>query len=265
MQTTLLLLDVDNAACFAMASLLYLVDLIVASARVTVLPEQLLGAVHRFLQAFVDAFGYEWLTPKCHWLLHLPETLGRFGRLLNCFCLERKHRWAKRYATDLQNTSGRASTSLLSEVVCHQMASLTAPGSFMFDIGLVDGRAAPKKTRRLVLHAIQLEDDGEVVVSIAKVARFSSVAICHVDDVVLLQDDGNIIAGRVQVLCDIQDIPMVIVTPFSLHYRDPDTSLAIWTVQDDYEVFEMKHILAATEYVVYPSGRVGLLLPIEHN
>ena len=147
-QTVLLPRNIHNAACHAMLSLLFLVDLIVATARLTVSPARLLAAVHFFLKAYVDAFGEEWLIPKCHWLLRLAETLKRFGNLLNCFCLERKHRWPKRYATDLQNTSQNASASLLSEVVCQHIASLAAPGAFDFEVGLTGGRAAPKKSRR---------------------------------------------------------------------------------------------------------------------
>ena len=94
-----------NAACTALLLLIELAHLVVATARITVSPARLLGLIHRFLEAFTAIFGFEWLTPKCHWLLHLPDALRRFGRLLGCFVLERKHRMPKRYATELQNTS----------------------------------------------------------------------------------------------------------------------------------------------------------------
>ena len=107
-QTILLSLNIDNAACYALLALVDLVDLVIATTRIKVSPARLLGAVHRFLKAFTDAFGFEYLTPKCHWLLHLPESLERFGFLLMCFVLERKHRVPKRYATELKNTSKNA-------------------------------------------------------------------------------------------------------------------------------------------------------------
>ena len=132
-----------NAASHALLLLIELAHLIVATSRVTVSPACLLALMHRFLDAFTNAFGFDWLTPKCHWLLHLPKALRRFGRLLNCFVLERKHKMPKRYATDLQNTSRAPTISLLSEVVCHNLAALAAQ-DFNFDIALAHCHPALK-------------------------------------------------------------------------------------------------------------------------
>ena len=128
-----------SAACKAFLSFATLVDIIVATARITIAPSKLLEAVEHFLEDFATAFGYEWMTPKFHWLLHFSAFLCRFGVLLNCFCLERKHRVAKRYATELKNTSRRASKSLLMEVVCHQFGMMLEPDAFQFEVGLVRG------------------------------------------------------------------------------------------------------------------------------
>ena len=82
-------------ACLAFLALTDLVAIIVATSRLTVSPHVLLGAVHRFLELFVLAFGFDWLNPKCHWLLHLVDSLNSVGWLLNCFVLERKHQTPK--------------------------------------------------------------------------------------------------------------------------------------------------------------------------
>ncbi len=110
---------VANLACLALLCLVDLTDLIVATARIEVTPTMLQAEVQRFLAAYTAAFGFEWMTPKAHWLLHLPAQLRRFGRLLNCFCLERKHRVPKRYATELKNIAHCAAASLLKESICH--------------------------------------------------------------------------------------------------------------------------------------------------
>ena len=255
-------LETNNAACHALLFLIELAHLIVATARIEVSPAKLLGLVHRFLEAFTAAFGFEWLTPKCHWLLHLPETLKRLGKLLNCFDLERKHRVPKRYATDLQNTSKEASKSLLSEVVCHHLSSLNTQ-NFDFSIGLVNGRPAPKKSRRLILKALGLEDDGMPIHTSAD-ARFSALAMCRRGDVVLLQDGSGLRAARIQLHCDIADECVSMAQAFKLHRRVPGSALAVWEVGDDpYGCWETNAIVAAVEFCMYPDGKVGTILPIE--
>ena len=86
--------------CDAVLALVWLVDLIVAVPTLTIHPFRILAASEDFLEKCVFAWGHEWTIPKFHWLLHFREQL-----LLNCFCLERKHRVPKRYAGDLENTS----------------------------------------------------------------------------------------------------------------------------------------------------------------
>ena len=148
-QTILLPMGTNNSSCEALLSCIEVAQLAIATSRTNVRPERLLGVAHRFQQNFTSAFGFKWLTPKCHWLLHLPETLKSHGRLLNCFVLERKRRVPKRYATELANTSGSASKSLLSECVAHHLSSLNRH-SFNYEVGLVDGRTAPRKKQAIV-------------------------------------------------------------------------------------------------------------------
>ena len=253
-----------NAACNAMSSLISLVDLVGATARVEVLPARLLGAVHCFLEHFVEAFGYECLIPKAHWLLHFADTLEKFEVLPNCFVLERKHRLPKRYATDLHNISGNASRSLLSECVCQHLSTLRAC-SFEFRISLLQPRRASLKTRREIHQILELDDNGRVVM-VSSVARFSPVAICNRKDVVLLRDGGGFTAGRVHVHVNIADIVLSLVQPFRFQRRSPGSSLAIWEVpHSPVECWETSDILASVEYIVYPDASVGTILPLEYR
>jgi len=146
-QTVLLPPNICNDAWHVFLALADVVDLIIATPRTDVQSEVLLGRVHRCLHLYVGCFGYEAQIPKFHWLLHLPACLVRCGVWLNCFALERKHRTAKRYAIELANTS--RNSTLLSGVMCHQLAMVDRPGAFSFDPGLVGGREATAKVRAL--------------------------------------------------------------------------------------------------------------------
>ena len=86
--TVVLQLEVDcKLYCDAMLALVYLIDVIVAVPRVAPHPSRILEAAEDFLQKYVSAWGHEWTIPKFHWLLHFHQQF-----MLNCFCLERKHR-----------------------------------------------------------------------------------------------------------------------------------------------------------------------------
>ncbi len=169
----------------------------------------------------------------------------------------------KRYATDLKNMSRYASKSLLSEVVCHDLSSLKAH-DFNTEVALINGRPAPKKSRRLILEALELEDDGMVILT-AKDARFSPLATCRQKDVVLLQDGDGLRAARIQLHCMVADECLSLVQAFTLRRRMPGTALAVWRVNDGpHEFWETKAIMAAVEFAVYPDGDVGTILPIEY-
>ena len=249
-------------ACTSLLCLCDLVELIVASARLTVTPDMLKAEVHRFLEAFVAAFGFEWLTPKAHWLLHLPDHLARFGRLLNCFALERKHRVPKRYATDLKNMAHHADASLLKECICHHF-SVVKDSSFEYAVALVNKRTASKKTRRVIWKLFDLDDDGSPI-SVATVARFSPVALCSQTDVVIIKDGDGCRAGRIEAYFELHGVLMSLVRPFNLYRRDSNSALAVWEVIDGpIDCWEINDILAAVPYSEYPDGHVGTILPIE--
>ena len=263
-QLVLLPLHISEVACRAMLSCIELAHIVVATARVEVSPAVLLDVVHRFLDDFTKAFGFEWLTPKAHWLLHLPDALARYGRLPNCFVLERKHRLPKRYATEAKNTAHNASKSLLSEIVCHHLTQLMAH-DFTTDIALINGRPAPKKSRRHILNELKLIDDGMLEVLTAKVARFNPLATCHQHDVVLLNDEGGLSAGRIKLHCSVGGVCMCFVERFSAIRRTPGTASVVWKVaHGECEVWETEAILAAVEFCVYPDGTIGTLLPMEY-
>ena len=250
----------SNNACQAFLALAIVCELIAETARTALDPAQLLGSVHRFLSLFVNAWGFEWLTPKCHWMLHYADVLMKNGRLFNCFCLERKHRVPKRYAEDIKNISRHASKSILGEVMCQQLANIKNPGAFDFHVGLVGGRPASKAVRKQILRIAAIEDQGDDI-KIAQVSRINEFETCHKGDVVLLKNEDTVRAGKVALHLDLAGKALSLVHPWTLHRRVADTAMIIWSTCAEAELWETQDILAAVEYCSFPDDKVGTLLP----
>jgi hypothetical protein len=255
-----------TAECNVWLALVDVVDLIVASSRITVPSARLLAAVEKFLQLFVDVWGHEWMVPKFHWLLHLPGVLSRFLKLLNCFCLERKHRVAKRYATDLTKTKAGSQASLLKEVVNHHFGQLHQPECLSFDVGLVNPKA-PSRRLKLMFKS-QLSIDADIhQVRWSNEARFSTVATCEKGDVVLFKaaDNGGTKAGMIQLHCSVEGVVISVLKVFTHLMTEAGTGYAVFVCSDEgASLIETECIV---ETVVYNSSlannRYGIILPIE--
>ena len=258
----------DNEDCVsaisAFLALVQVCELVADSVRYDVLPAELLGKVHHFLELFVAAFGYEWLTPKMHWLLHYAEALLKNKRLFNCFCLERKHKVPKRYAEDYKRIIRSSSQSILSEVICHHHAKLNVPSSFDFTVGLVDGRPCPKRSRRLILQNLGIED-GEDDIKVAIQSRINEYEVCSRGDVVLLKDGGDVRAARIAQHLNVAGVPLSLVHPWTLVRRVANTHMSIWRTTADAETWATADILGALEHTVFPDGTVGILMPRQHR
>ena len=108
---------------------------------------------------------------KFHWLLHFSSSFQRWGTLLACFVNERYHKNPKQYASDLNNTSSKPGPSLLKEIVCHQLASVQAPGALDFSIGLIQPISKPSRADKALLEGaleLDLDDAAAVSVHVAK-------------------------------------------------------------------------------------------------
>ena len=265
----LMKLEFDCAnECKAFLALIDVVQLIVASGRVHVEPADLLSAVEKFLQLFSGSFGFQWMTPKFHWLLHIPDQLRRSSSntLLNCFCLERKHRVPKRYATEMTNVSKHASKSLLMEVTCHHMGQLSQTGSLVFSTGLVDSRPPSKKVRKLLMDVLKLDAAHDIAYGIE--SRFCSVATCKRGDVVLFRDShNNIGVAKVQLHCEIEFNPLSMVSKFVLHKQDVKCGFSVWkpSTADGAEFIETCDILDTVLYQQMPDGKIGVYTPWEYR
>ncbi len=109
---------------------------------------KLMELVVKFLKLFLEVWGEDEWIPKCHFALHLPLHLARHLILLNCWVLERKHKFAKNTANGLCNTGSPEAfeVPILEDILYHQHDFLsrddTYPGQ---GTRLIRGRAAKPK------------------------------------------------------------------------------------------------------------------------
>ena len=255
--------------CKAFLALVAVIELILASARTAVQPERLLTAVEKFLHLFKDAWGCERMVSKFHWMLHFWMQLKRFQKMLACFCLERKHRVPKRYATELANISKKSSKSLLMEVTSHHLGQLSQPEAFKFDVGLVRGTKPSRRVKQILIAELKLEPHGDAAESIlcSTETRFSPLATCHQGDMVLYQDgQGSCRAGRIQLHFDIGGHPLSMVSVFNAHKLDTSSmgTLSIWTPAESGKNFiDTSQILDTVVYSEMSDAKVALLMPLE--
>ena len=136
--------------------------------------------------------------PHFHWLLHLWKTLQRNGALLNCFCLERKHRMPKRYATDITNAQKLNSASLLMEVTCHHLSQLQQPDAFQFSVGLVGSCPASRKVKKILSSEFGFEQDGDTAgsIKVSTTCRFSLVALYAIKQIWCCLKMGVVLASK---------------------------------------------------------------------
>ena len=228
-------------ACHAFLALADFVDLVCASAKTNFDPCKLDQAAEKFLGLFVNAFTFEWLTPKFHWLLHIGDLYARIKLLPNCFVLERRHRIPKRYATELSNTSRRANSSLLMEVTSHHLALINLPGAFDNAIGLVGGRPCSKKLRKLLTEHLECENCWEVLTGAC--SRHSTYGICHTGDVVLIKEGSSFRAGQVLLHACVENVPLTVVSAWDLHSLEAELGYAKWHLSRKRMLIETKDIL----------------------
>ena len=120
----------------AVLSLCDLVEALQASLLGITTPAYLRTCVRTCLQACLDAGFRDSMIPKFHWAAHYARHLEKFGASFTCWVHERKHRFVKRYASDILSVS-KYSTSVLSEVISHQMYQVSQPDAFDTSIGLI--------------------------------------------------------------------------------------------------------------------------------
>lgn len=95
----------------------------------TIKPADLMTAITGHLVLFVDSWGEQYIRPKHHYALHLPDFLERFGYLLASFVHERKHRLINKYTRDRHNLRAYEAGAI-EDVTCHQLWECNEPFYF---------------------------------------------------------------------------------------------------------------------------------------
>ena len=250
--------------CIAFLALVDIIELIQTMGKMAVQPDQLLECCESFLKHFTAVWGFEWMTTKFHWILHFGDQLrtSPLGKLLSCFCLERKHRSAKRYAGEMANTTRRTGISLLKEVVCHHLGQLEAPDAFDFEVGLVKGMRPSKKIKKLLTAELHLDSEEADAIEYSIDARFSPLGTCHKGDLVLYFDIGGseLRAGIVQLHCQLHGMTITMITALKLHKLGDQNTMSLWT-QLDTSCIETEQIV---DTAVFKDGnRLAVLIPVD--
>ena len=108
-------------------------------------PDRLQAYVKTYLASYKSLYGESWMIVKHHYLHHFVDHIRRWGRigLANCFCLERKHKGAKRFANMLMSLNKDWDANVLREVTVMHMHSLEDANKFDLQHGLIDGKPPP--------------------------------------------------------------------------------------------------------------------------
>ena len=194
-------------------------------------PAALLQAIEKAIQTC--PFRCCSLNQKWHWLLHLPDTLGRFQTLPSCFTCERKHKVISRFATPMVATKS-FDKALLSQVLCQEISTLQEPDLFQAGAHLVDCHKVSKKTLAFLTTLIQekVED-----VESSLVLKTTKGGPCHKNDVVAFANDNPnplpFQVGEVQLHLKINGVPCALLKVWKILEYTPSQQYATCSVVDD--------------------------------
>ena len=252
--------DLCDAECYVFLAFADVVDYISAVPRGGVDPDMLRTAVCKFLYLFANTFGFDYMIPKFHWLLHFGSHLLNFGTLISCFVHERKHRMVKRYCNEILNTE-EFEYSVLSEVVCHHLNNLDCEAVFDFSVGLVAPRVAPRALRNFIKDTFDLGEYNNV--RSASEARINALATCKRGDVVLVTDGGfdTFVAGQVWYHVEIDGVTATILSLWALVNKNTDHCTAEWLTSDEPMIILTDDIMDVVVWTSLENGNVMTLLP----
>ena len=250
--------------CVAFLAMADILDMLQAVPLQKVTPQDLRAVIHTFLQSCVAAEWKQYMHPKFHWLVHFPTHLEKFGMLPTCFVHERKHRVAKRYANHIQNTQG-FEKSVLSELVCHDLAVLKTSGIFDSAVKLSTPHTASKKLREFMSQQLSVSLQAEECLTCA-VAHILPAGTCCKKDVVLIKSSKGtqpFEAAEVWFHVQCKGICVSLVSLWKLKSYDAAKGLAEWLKQDNPVMISTSSILAPVCFTVSHDTAVRTLIPFQ--
>ena len=253
------LTDNLRASCDAFLAFSDVVDCFTAIARGIVSPDLLRKAIHSFLEKFIAAWGWGEFTPKMHWLLHYPKELERHETLLSCFVHERKHKVVRRYGTPVSNTKNFERT-VLEEITCHHLCSLSSEDTLNFRHGLVNERQPDRETMTalLALLDVGMRD----IEAIATESRFNDYETCSRSDIVFTKrQDGGLAAGEIWLHMRVQGANISIISNWVRTHLDGNSRSAEWRMTQDLQIIATSDIVATAIWLPLGSGLARTIVP----
>ena len=231
-----------------------------------VTPDMLRDSIDEFLRQCQRCGWTEYMHPKFHWLVHMPQHLREWNTLIACFVHERRHKCLKRYQNSLHNTID-FDRSVMSEVTCHHLSELSDPSSLRRDIGLHRPRPAPKELISYLRQTLELEPTDILPdCEFATVARCSEFMTCSAGDVVYFQADAHshhIMAGELWWNCRIGADYFCIVSHWELEVEHIMNGTCRYQIYNDRtELLPMKFVRRAAIYKLEGTSAL-LIVPIE--
>ena len=153
----------------------------------TVGPDELMKAIVKHLRLHLRSWGEDYVKPKHHYALHLPDMLDRFGYLLTSWVQERKHRLVSKYGRDRHNAKNFDS-GIIEDVTCHQLWELQRPFYF------AAAEAKPKALMKTVVEDLLPGIAPDAIIMLSEIAVNGGRA-CP-DDVVAFCENGHLQLGR---------------------------------------------------------------------
>ncbi len=248
--------------CIAFLAMADVLDMLQAVPLLKVTPKDLGAVIQSFLQSCVAAGWKQYMHPKFHWLVHFPTHLQKFGMLPTCFVHERKHRVAKRYSNPIQNTSV-FEKSVLSELVCHDLAVLKTSSIFAVAVKLGNPHTAPKKMLEFMSQQMSVILQPEECLTSA-VAHILPAGTCSKKDVVLIKSSDAtqpLEAAEVWFHVQCKGVCVSLVSLWKLKSVDAAKGTAQWLKHDNPVMISTSSILAPLCFTVLQDTSVRTLIP----
>jgi hypothetical protein len=170
----------DHFACFL--SLARVIALWQRRGRGLVTSAEFKLEIVKFLRVYKALYGPDAMALKFHYLLHLPMYPN-----LACWVHERKHKWVKRHANNVQNTSGEWERSVHREVTTEHIHRLRRLDREFFsrDVGLMEPTTTPGRDKLKLLQRLFGSDVCFTMGKVAQVDKYNEKVT--VSDIVLLR------------------------------------------------------------------------------
>ena len=249
-------------ACDAILALGDLVELLQASQHGQADPDIVSATVRRMLDQCLKAEWTRYMVPKFHWCIHFEHSLRRWGVALTCFVHERKHKFVKRYAQGVCNLASYTRT-VLSEVLSQQLHDVVSPDAFDISCKLNRHIKVANDKLSLFLHSAFGFPDGRYEAFESNSARLSTRGVCTRRDVMLVRDEGRIVAGQVWVFASFDSETIALISFW--RFKSFAGCHSVWEMRDQPELVPLHDALCVVTWCETAANAARILVPYEYR